>query len=421
MYAKIIIYFLLIGIPGVLTVCNPRSTVEPATPLSLPTTISDAAAVTATAASTSTALAGFDCQSVREIPLKECQALVALFESTNGENWKDNSGWLRTTTPCSWYGVTCSAENVESIDLSYNQLSGTIPAQLGKLEKLYRLDLSYNELSGSLPDELASQGLVERRLWGNRLDGTIFAVSGPLNRVEYGGIRFSYPSDLAESVWPEIIPAVPPTLDRPWWEVDPEHFSFTFASLSGPDAIYRIWGPWRMQLPPQILIYPIAGVETNEDTRREVEALRALLEKKPKRPVNEIAFLPRMNISQLIRAQVHYLDFQNGRGVRFITHFTPENPITNQGLFYTFQGLTDDGTNYISTTFPISTAVLPDDMPIGSEAFSEFEKKVKNYEDWVNYLNETAEMLDRLPSHQFEPDLALLDQIIQSLEVKQRK
>jgi len=43
--------------------------------------------------------ATFDCSSITEIPQGECQALVALKNSTDGPNWTDNSGWLQTNTP----------------------------------------------------------------------------------------------------------------------------------------------------------------------------------------------------------------------------------------------------------------------------------------------------------------------------------
>jgi hypothetical protein len=52
------------------------------------------------------------CDSVSEIPQTECQALEALYNSSDGPNWTDNSGWL--STPCSWHGVI-------------NKLSGSIP------------------------------------------------------------------------------------------------------------------------------------------------------------------------------------------------------------------------------------------------------------------------------------------------------
>jgi len=42
----------------------------------------------------------FDCAGVSEIPTSECQALVALYNNTNGPDWADNTGWLVTNSPC---------------------------------------------------------------------------------------------------------------------------------------------------------------------------------------------------------------------------------------------------------------------------------------------------------------------------------
>jgi hypothetical protein len=82
------------------------------------------------------AQAATDCVTVIEISSTECEALVALYNSTNGDNWRINSGWLETNTPCSWHGVTCSGGYVSRLSLSYNELSGTIPPELGNLNNL---------------------------------------------------------------------------------------------------------------------------------------------------------------------------------------------------------------------------------------------------------------------------------------------
>ena len=63
----------------------------------------------------------FDCSMVTEVPLTECEALVALYDSTDGANWYRKTDWLQIDTPCSWYGVTCSAAgHVTSLELDTN-------------------------------------------------------------------------------------------------------------------------------------------------------------------------------------------------------------------------------------------------------------------------------------------------------------
>jgi hypothetical protein len=54
----------------------------------------------------------FDCANVTEIPQIECEALVVLYNSTNGPVWKDSTNWLVTNTPSNWHGVTVASGRV---------------------------------------------------------------------------------------------------------------------------------------------------------------------------------------------------------------------------------------------------------------------------------------------------------------------
>ena len=51
--------------------------------------------------------------SYAQIPQIERDALIALYNSTDGDNWTDNTGWLgEAGTECSWFGVTCMNEYI---------------------------------------------------------------------------------------------------------------------------------------------------------------------------------------------------------------------------------------------------------------------------------------------------------------------
>ena len=158
-------------------------------------------------------LTGVDdfCDSVTEIPLLECQALVALYNSTNGAGWTNRNGWLATNTPCSWYGVSCSAGHVDVLHLWSNHLSGSIPSELGNLANLQDLSLWGNQLSGSIPPQLGNlanlQALV---LSSNQLSGSIPPELGNLANLQglfldNNQLSGSIPSDLGNLYHLELL------------------------------------------------------------------------------------------------------------------------------------------------------------------------------------------------------------------------
>jgi len=92
------------------------------------------------------------------IPTEERDALIALYNSTDGPNWIDSTNWLGTPgTECSWAGVTCDADgnHIQQLDLSGNNLNGHIPTKLENLTQLQELWLQGNQLN-SVPIELTT-------------------------------------------------------------------------------------------------------------------------------------------------------------------------------------------------------------------------------------------------------------------------
>ena len=130
-------------------------------------------------------------------------ALVAFYIVTAGPNWANNSNWLSDRPLGEWHGVTTDSNGrVTSLDLISNQLSGTIPPELGHLANLIGLDLWGNQLSGEIPSELGHLAKLTRlSLGGNQLSGEIPSELGnlaKLTRLSLGGNQLSgeIPSEL---------------------------------------------------------------------------------------------------------------------------------------------------------------------------------------------------------------------------------
>jgi Leucine-rich repeat (LRR) protein len=151
---------------------------------------------------------GDDC--VGSISEVEYRALEALFNSTDGENWRwlpdagsgPASHWhfpATLTEPCgsvTWEGLHCNATNgdatvstvecyISDILLAQHNLAGTFPAALGTLTELEKLDLSHNFLAASVPEEVGGMAsLMMLNLENNYLSQQIPSEIAMLTSLE---------------------------------------------------------------------------------------------------------------------------------------------------------------------------------------------------------------------------------------------
>ncbi len=142
----------------------------------------------------------------------EREALVALYEATDGPNWARRDNWLSDRPLDEWYGVDADASGrVVGLDLTAvvvttvvgNGLRGPIPPELGKLARLEYLDLYGNDLTGPIPLELSSlTHLRVLSLSNNRLTGEIPPELAKLVRLE--GLVL-YGNDLTGSIPVELV------------------------------------------------------------------------------------------------------------------------------------------------------------------------------------------------------------------------
>jgi Leucine-rich repeat (LRR) protein len=131
------------------------------------------------------------------IPAVEREALIALYNSTNGDGWTNSSGWKTAPlytdgfampgTESGWYGLTVDpgTEQVTQIDLTDNNLTGSLPAELGDLTGLALLYLSHNSIGGAIPSTFGDlTALREIHMSVNQLTGPIPVEIGNLVRLE---------------------------------------------------------------------------------------------------------------------------------------------------------------------------------------------------------------------------------------------
>lgn len=157
--------------------------------------------------------------------VQDSLALVDLYNSTNGASWTSSTNWLAGPVS-TWQGITVSAGRVKEINLTANNLTGTlpvsignlseldsltlvgnfisgsVPSSLGNLSKLVWLDLTYNQFTGSIPSSLSTLANLDLlSLSSNNLSGSIPTEFGNFKKIteldlSFNSLTGSIPSSL---------------------------------------------------------------------------------------------------------------------------------------------------------------------------------------------------------------------------------
>lgn len=198
------------------------------------------------------------------------------------------------------------------------------------------------------------------------------------------------------------------------WDVAPDHIQVKLDGYALEGKMYQ----------PQIYVYPAqayAKLQERGAAAQSLERLRAVLAQSSMVNEKELPFVPFFNVSQTLAAKVKVIPFQHGRGVRMVTEYAMARAIiNNHELIYHFEGLTDDGQNYVIAILPITAPGLPEDgqpggvVPAGGVLVPDFNDLNAN---WMGYFGDARQMLQGLEPGAYTPNLDQLDALIGSLTI----
>ena len=116
----------------------------------------------------------------------QLDALLAFFRATGGLGWTSPWGWGKHAHFVQWYGVTAvGSGRVVRLDLSFNNLAGSIPSEIGQLAGLQQLNLRGNRLAGELPAEIWQLPALQRLdVHNNQFAGAIPSEIGQLSALQ---------------------------------------------------------------------------------------------------------------------------------------------------------------------------------------------------------------------------------------------
>ena len=231
------------------------------------------------------------------------------------------------------------------------------------------------------------------------------AIPVTIGSAAYNGLSFNYDLALAQQVTATTVPAQNPGPDAPYWAIVPAYDEFNFVGYPSKNTYHK----------PRIEVYAVDEfIAINPAAKEQVDQLKQLLGDAPGAP-DRIPLIPIFNAAQVFRAQVKYLNFQSGQGVRFVTQYDQAIiPINNQEVFYTFQGLTSDGRYYIAAILPVAASALPDTDQMTPEQI----QSMGTADAFGQYLNQVVQTLNGLPATEFAPNLDQLDALINSVRVE---
>ena len=237
---------------------------------------------------------------------------------------------------------------------------------------------------------------------------TITPVNG--TTITVNNISFVIPTEVGSGAQAETIEAAPPSDNIPWWEVGPAYNKYLIQDYVLPKTFHK----------PVIFVYPVDEyVQMVADVGTLVEELKTIIAS-PSQPMPEnLPFLPAFNAGQVFHSNEQVIKFQNGTGVRFLTQYAQAPyPVNNESLFYTFQGLTSDGTYYVSAILPINAAFLSADgnpetpLPADGVPFD-----WNNFENVPQHFELVKQKLNATDPNAFTPSLSNLDALIQSITI----
>jgi hypothetical protein len=129
----------------------------------------------------------------------------------------------------------------------------------------------------------------------------------------------------------------------------------------------------------------------------------------------DLPLLPTLNAAEMFHAQYKLIPFTSGNGIRYMTLLAQfYAPINNKELFYTYQGLTQDGKYWISAILPINNPILPanGNNPPGGQSWDQFTN------DYSTYIADLTNQLNSQVSGNFTPSLDMLDALVASITIQ---
>lgn len=240
-------------------------------------------------------------------------------------------------------------------------------------------------------------------------------------RIEFKGISFTYNPKVLGKISSEEVPAFPlEAADHKPDFVAPKHRRFTFRIAKAG------WDEGSIEIYPVKDFPEMFAVDPYQVARikKELGELRKLLKDKTHRFEGQIPYIPFIDASQSFQSKVQHFEFNEGKGVIFVTYWNTEMAlVSNEHLMYIFAGLTNDDKYYVTAEMPISVKFLPETSTEEFEGYhtqflyEDYETRDSIKPRYRKYIQSISDRIEKLDSNEFRPQLKYFEELISSLKI----
>jgi heat shock protein HslJ len=238
------------------------------------------------------------------------------------------------------------------------------------------------------------------------------AQDGTTQSLTFDGFSFQFDESVALNVNITQFPGDPVSLQQPG---GPEvaHTQFLlYNELPAPEGVLDGAG--------SIRVYRTADFSGYEFPTQAYQQLQTFLAQRPDLTTYtngtnitqeySLPFLPSFPASQVIRGAAQYVQ-TSSIGISYITVYRQDaSPFLANEFLYTFQGISTDGSTYVSAIFPVTTTLFPTEF---GEDF-DYDAFAAAYDE---YIVESSATLNTAAPTDFTPSLTTLNTIISSFTV----
>jgi hypothetical protein len=231
-------------------------------------------------------------------------------------------------------------------------------------------------------------------------------------KVSYNGISFSLDQTLDYGLAARVCPASSGQGQQMVNEAHPPYTQFFFPTYIRQNIDFQ----------PEVRVYEVTGDLQNYLFPLNVLGdLQAVIDQRPE-PVTWFNPAP-------LHARQAYLNFANGAGVRGLVQYMQDFFFfTNNGLLYEFNGLTQDGRYFVNVRYPLGVPFLmelanpvtlpPTNLNPQAIAIPEWPSDFEQQRQIIEAYNaEALSRLEQMPDREALPNIALLDELVQSIQV----